>query len=61
MNAAGKRVMMAVRCMTVMEKRGDCERKEEQHLHFVVWENGTELQERLIECHADNTARVQRI
>ena len=47
--------------MTVMEKRGDCERKEEQHLHFVVWENGNELQERLKECHADNTARVQRV
>ena len=41
-------------------ERGDCERKEELHLHFVVWENGNELQERLKECHADNTARVQR-
>jgi hypothetical protein len=47
--------------MTVMEKRRDCEGKEEQHLHFVVWENGNELQERLKECHADNTARVKRV
>jgi hypothetical protein len=60
MNAAGKREM-AVRCMTVMEKRGDCERKGELHLHFVVWENGNELQERLKEGHEDNGARVQKV
>ena len=60
MNAAGKREM-AVRCMTAIEKRGDCKRKEELHLHFVVWENGNELHERLKECHADNRARVQKV
>ncbi len=47
--------------MTVMEKGGKCERKEELYLHFVVWENGNELQERLKEGHENNGARVQKV